>query len=56
MNEQTKSLIEERISNSRTLESIKISDTVHSWLTTLNRVVDICNIVDYPDDNPETAS
>ena len=56
MNEQTKSLIEERMSSSRLLESIKISDTVHSWLNMLNRVVDICNIVDYPNDDPTTAT
>lgn len=55
MNEQTKSLIESKMSNARTLEPIKISDTVHSWLNMLNRVVDVSNIVDYPDPDPETA-
>lgn len=55
MNEQTKHLIEERMSSSRLLESIKISDTVHSWLNMLNRVIDVCNVVDYPNDDPATT-
>ena len=51
MNEQTKSLIEGQLASYRLLEPIKISDTVHSWLNMLNRVVDVCNIVGYPEED-----
>ena len=60
MNSTTKKLIQENITDSdkKTLEFVKISDTVHSWLIMLNRVIDMCNIVDPADpsyDSPATA-
>ena len=38
-----------------TLEPVKISSTVHSWLKLLNKVVDVCNIVDFPVAHPSEA-
>ena len=48
MNEQTQNLLRERMAGAKTLEPINISNTVHSWLNMLNRVIDICSVVDYP--------
>ena len=48
MNEQTQILLRERMVGARMLEPINISNTVHSWLAMLNRVIDICSVVDYP--------
>lgn len=48
MNEQTRALIEDKLTAARMLEPIKISDTVHSWLNMLNRIIDVCNVVDHP--------
>lgn len=48
MNEQTRALIEDKLTSARMLEPIKISDTVHSWLNMLNRIIDVCNIVEHP--------
>lgn len=51
MDTKTTNLVTKQISNERVLDSIKVTDTVHSWLNMLNRVVDICNIVDYPEED-----
>lgn len=51
MNEQTTALIENQLDSYRLLEPIKISDTVHSWLNMLNRIVDICSIVGHPEED-----
>lgn len=60
MNENTSDVITSVIraaalndSNIRTLESIKISDTVQSWLTMLNTVIAMCNIVEHPQSDPK---
>ena len=48
MNANTKNLIAANFSdsNTKTLEFVKLSDTVHSWLVMLNRVIDMCNVVE----------
>lgn len=56
MNNSTKQLLREKIDDARMLEPIKISDTVHSWLNMLNRVVDLCNIVAYPEPDRAVAT
>jgi len=52
MNENTNALVQSKMSDSKMIEQIKITDTVHSWLSMLNRVIDVCNVVEYPESDP----
>ncbi len=56
MNVQTRTLLESKLTSSRLIEPIKLADTVHSWLNMLNRVIDVCNVVEYPNPDKETAT